>query len=197
MIVNDTIELYLASQSPRRRALLKEIGFTVKIVKAPDVEENYPPQLKAAEIPMFLAKLKADAYTEELPDNAILVTADTIVWLDNEVLGKPADMDDAIIMLGKLSGKMHQVFTGVNLKLGDKQVCFYDVTNVYFRELSTDEIRYYVEKYQPLDKAGAYGVQEWIGFTGVERVEGSYFNVMGLPTHKLYSELHKLLKDRL
>jgi len=194
MISNNKIELYLASQSPRRRALLKELGFKVTIVKAPDIEENYPSELKGPEIPMYLSKLKAEAFSDLLPENVVLITADTIVWLNNEVLGKPIDATDAINMLGKLSGKMHQVFTGVNLKYGNEQVCFYDATNVYFRELSVDEIRYYVEKYQPLDKAGSYGVQEWIGFTGVERIEGSYFNVMGLPTHKLYIELNKLLK---
>jgi septum formation protein len=196
MIFNQGIELYLASQSPRRRALLKELGFPVKIVKAPDIEEVYPLGLKGAEIPLYLSKLKAEAFTDELPDNAILVTADTIVWLNNEVLGKPADAADAMLMLSKLAGTMHQVFTGVSLKYRNKQISFSDVTNVYFRAMGADEIRFYVDKYQPLDKAGAYGIQEWIGFTGVERIEGSYFNVMGLPTHKLYGQLLQIINSK-
>jgi septum formation protein len=193
MVFTEDIVLYLASQSPRRRALLKELGFSVKIVKAPDIDEVYPPELTGADIPVYLSKQKADVFTDELPDNAILVTADTIVWLNNEVLGKPANAREAIDMLSKLSGAMHQVFTGVNLKFRNKQVSFYDVTNVYFRVLQKEEIQFYVDKFQPFDKAGAYGVQEWIGFTGVERIEGSYFNVMGLPTHKLYNQLLQLI----
>jgi septum formation protein len=193
MVFTADIVLYLASQSPRRRALLKELGFSVKIVKAPDIDEVYPPELTGADIPVYLSKQKADVFTDELPDNAILVTADTIVWLNNEVLGKPANAREAIDMLSKLSGSMHQVFTGVNLKFRNKQVSFYDVTNVYFRVLQKEEIQFYVDKFQPFDKAGAYGVQEWIGFTGVERIEGSYFNVMGLPTHKLYNQLLQLI----
>jgi septum formation protein len=194
MVLRDDIILYLASQSPRRRALLKELGFPVQIVKAPDIDEVYPEYLKGSEIPVYLSKLKAEAYTEKLPENAILVTADTIVWLSGEVLGKPEDENDAINMLSRLSGEMHEVFTGISLKFRDQQVCFYDVTKVYFRNLSKEEISFYVDKYKPFDKAGAYGVQEWIGFTGVERIEGSYFNVMGLPTHKLYAELSKIIE---
>jgi len=186
------VTLLLASQSPRRRALLKELGFPVRIVQPPNVDEVFPGHLKAGEIPVYLSQLKANAYTEPIPDDCILVTADTIVWLNNEVIGKPADRNDAIAMLKKLSGNQHQVYTGVCLKY--KNVChrFYDETNVYFRKLSNEEITYYVDLCRPFDKAGAYGVQEWIGFVGVERIEGSYFNVMGLPTHLLYSELLKL-----
>jgi septum formation protein len=190
---NDIV-LFLASQSPRRRALLKELGYKVEIIKAPDVDEIYPPNLKGPEIPVYLSKLKAQAFDGTLPDNAILVTADTIVWLNNEVLGKPKDMEDAINMLQKLSGKMHEVFTGVCLTYRDKQVCFFDTTRVYFRELTLEEIRYYVENFKPLDKAGAYGVQEWIGYAGVSHIEGSYFNVMGLPTFRLYEEISKIIE---
>ena len=190
---NNDITLLLASQSPRRRAMLKEIGFPVKIVQPPNVEEIYPIHLKHGEIPVYLSKLKANAYIEPIPDNCILVTADTIVWVNEEVIGKPLNREDAIAMLQKLSGNKHQVYTGVCLKY--KGIChlFCDETNVYFRNLSDKEIIYYVDQYKPFDKAGAYGVQEWIGFIGVERIEGSYFNVMGLPTHLLYKEILRLI----
>jgi septum formation protein len=193
MLINENIVLYLASQSPRRRALLKELGFNVQIVKAPDISEVYPENLSGPEIPVYLSKIKADTFKDKLPDNAVLITADTIVWLNNEVLGKPNDANEAIEMLLKLSGVKHHVFTGVNLKYRNHSVSFFDETLVYFRKMDLKEIHYYVEKFHPLDKAGAYGVQEWIGFTGVERIEGSYFNVMGLPTHKLYSHLIQLI----
>lgn len=190
------VELYLASQSPRRRALLKELGFPVKIVRAPGIEEIYPGTLTGPEIPVFLAKMKAEAYDELLPENAILITADTIVWTDNSVLGKPEGKAEAVEMLERLSGRMHQVFTGVCLKYRNKVHSFYDTTNVYFKPLSSEEIDYYVENNMPYDKAGAYGIQEWIGFIGVERIEGSYFNVMGLPTHRLYTEILKVAADK-
>ena len=190
---NNDITLLLASQSPRRRALLKEIGFPVKIVQPPNVDEIFPIHLKRGEIPVYLSQLKANAYLEPIPDNCILVTADTIVWVNEEVIGKPLNREDAIAMLQKLSGNKHQVYTGVCLK--NKGIChlFCDETNVYFRNLSDKEIIYYVDQYKPFDKAGAYGVQEWIGFIGVERIEGSYFNVMGLPTHLLYKEILRLI----
>jgi septum formation protein len=187
------IVLYLASQSPRRRALLKELGFKVNIVKAPDIDEIYPEYLTAYEIPLYLAKLKAESYTDLLPEKAVLITADTIVWLDNRVLGKPANLTEAKDMLLSLSSKMHKVYTGVCLKKGDYCYSFYDETDVFFKTLTKEEIEYYVDKFQPVDKAGAYGVQEWIGFIGVERINGSYFNVMGLPTHKLYNEIIKIV----
>jgi MAF protein len=188
-MMKQNIELLLASQSPRRRALLKELGFPVHIVQPPNVEEVFPDHLKAGEIPVYLSQLKAQAYSSEIPDGAMLVTADTIVWLNNEVIGKPIDRDDAIAMLKKLSGNMHYVYTGVCLNYKDISHCFCDETRVFFRELTDEEITFYVDKYEPFDKAGAYGVQEWIGFVGVERIEGSYFNVMGLPTHRLYVEI--------
>lgn len=188
------ITLLLASQSPRRRALLKEIGFPVHIVKAPDIDEVFPPHLTAGEIPVYLARLKSAAY-DGCDGNSILITADTIVWLNKEVLGKPSGRDEAIAMLQKLSGNMHQVYTGVCLRYRDAYHLICDETKVYFRELSDAEIIYYVDKYKPFDKAGAYGVQEWIGYTGVERIEGSYFNVMGLPVHRLYQEIFKLLQS--
>jgi len=193
MIKKNDITLLLASQSPRRRALLKEIGFPVKIVPPPNVDEIFPNHLKQGEIPVYLSQLKANAYAEAIPDNCILVTADTIVWVNGEVIGKPVNREDAIAMLQKLSGCKHQVYTGVCLKYKGISHLFCDETNVYFRKLSDDEITYYVDEYKPFDKAGAYGVQEWIGFIGVERIEGSYFNVMGLPTHLLYNEILKLI----
>ena len=189
----ENIELYLASQSPRRRALLKELGFPVKIVTPPNIDEVYPPDIKGPEIPLYLAKSKADVYTGDLPENAMLVTADTIVWINNQVIEKPKDENDAKTMLQILSGNMHQVFTGICLKYKGNSYSFYDETKVFFKNLSLQEIIYYVEKYKPFDKAGAYGVQEWIGFIGVERIEGSYFNVMGLPTHRLYAEITSIL----
>jgi septum formation protein len=190
---NKNITLLLASQSPRRRALLKELGFPVKIVKSPDIDEIFPEDMKGGDIPVYLAQLKAKSYLEPIADDSILITADTIVWLNEEVIGKPADRTEAITMLQKLSGNKHQVYTGVCLKYKDKYTLFYDTTNVYFRKLGQTEILYYVDSFNPYDKAGAYGVQEWIGFVGVERIEGSYFNVMGLPTHLLYQTILSLI----
>ena len=186
------ITLLLASQSPRRRALLKELGFPVKIVKAPDIDEVFPDNLKEGDIPLYLAKLKSEAY-DNCDDNSILVTADTIVWVDDEVIGKPEDREDAINMLKKLSGKMHYVYTGVCLKYKSECHLICDETKVYFKNLTEEEIIYYIDNYKPFDKAGAYGVQEWIGFIGVERIDGSYFNVMGLPVHRLYSAITALI----
>jgi septum formation protein len=193
MVKTTDITLLLASQSPRRRALLKELGFPVKIVAPPNVEEVFPDHLRAGEIPQYLAELKAGSYTEFIPDDAMLVTADTIVWLNEEVIGKPDEREDAIVMLRKLSGNTHHVYTGVCLKYKGRCHLFCDETKVSFKTLSEEDIIFYVDTYKPFDKAGAYGVQEWIGFVGVERIEGSYFNVMGLPTHRLYSEILLLL----
>lgn len=193
MVSEHKITLLLASQSPRRRALLKELGWAVTIVRPPQVDEIFPTHLTAGEIPVYLAQLKSESYIDPIPDDSILVTADTIVWLNNEVIGKPQHRDDAISMLQKLSGNMHQVFTGVCLKYKGNNHLFCDETNVYFRKLELEEIIYYLDTYKPFDKAGAYGVQEWIGFIGIERIEGSYFNVMGLPTHRLYEMIKELV----
>jgi septum formation protein len=194
MIRDTTVTLLLASQSPRRRALLKEMGFPVKIVGAPNIEEIFPEHLTGGEIPEYIAEQKANAYSDLLKDDEILVTADTIVWLDGEVIGKPADRNDAIGMLQKLSGNMHYVYTGICLTYHGKKHLFCDETRVFFRQLTLEEIVYYVDNYKPFDKAGAYGVQEWIGFVGVERIEGSYFNVMGLPIHRLYNGINELIQ---
>ena len=182
--------IILASGSPRRQELFKELGLDFSIqVKA--VEEVYPPTLKGAEITNYLAELKAAAFTE-LGENDIIITADTIVWLNDKAIEKPKDKPHAIEMLQEISGKCHEVITSICIKTVTSQKVFYDVTKVCFKPLSREEITYYVDKYQPFDKAGAYGIQEWIGFIGVTKIEGSYFNVMGLPVHKLYEELMKL-----
>ena len=181
-------ELILASKSPRRQLLLKELGLDFKI-KDLDVEEQFPEKLSREAIPLFLAKLKAEEAKKTLQDNQIMITADTIVWLGKEVLNKPTDENDAKKMLTRLSGHMHEVITAVSLSSVKKSNSFYVVTEVYFKSLSEEEINYYVETFKPLDKAGAYGVQEWIGYMGVDKINGSYFNVMGLPLKELYEEL--------
>lgn len=186
----DKLELILASQSPRRQHLLKELGipFTIKVKS---VDEVFPSTLKREEIPLYLAKLKAKAFEGEIQSNQILITADTIVWLNDSVLEKPANFQVAFSILRTLSGKKHTVYTGVCIKSNDKETSFWASTDVYFKELTDDEIHYYVENFKPYDKAGAYGIQEWIGYIGIKHIEGSYFNVMGLPIQKLYDQLLK------
>lgn len=183
--------MILASRSPRRKHLLKELGFTFDVIPYSDVDEDYPPELKPDQIPVYLARKKASGFSEDLDQNTILITADTIVWYDNRVLDKPKDEADAYRILKKLSGNMHTVITGVCLKSAEKEVAFSETTNVYFASLNDKEIDYYLKKFQPYDKAGAYGIQEWIGYIGIEKIEGSYFNVMGLPVQKLYVELKR------
>ena len=182
-----TFNIILGSQSPRRKELLAglDIEFTTKVI--PGLEETYPDTLQGEEIPIYLAEQKADAYT--LEDNDLLITADTIVWLDGRVYGKPADEAEAREMLRSLSGKTHDVITGVCVRTNKKNVSFASTTKVRFAELTDAEIEHYVNKYRPMDKAGAYGIQEWIGYIGVEHIEGSYFNVMGLPIQRLYTVL--------
>ena len=182
--------LLLASKSPRRHYLLKELGLDFE-VRTKEVDESFPEQLKAAEIPLYLCEKKADAFDEELTDNTIVITADTIVWLDGHVLNKPQNFNDAVRMLQLLSGKMHEVYTGVCLKSKHKTTSFVALTKVYFKELSLEEIEFYIRNYNPYDKAGAYGAQEWIGYIAIYRIEGTYFNVMGLPVRELYEELLK------
>jgi len=187
-------DIILASKSPRRQQLLSGIGINFRTVNHLEMEEVYPAVLRGAEIPVYLAQAKAAFYQSLIERNTLLITADTIVWLENEVIGKPSGEEDAVEMLMKLSGNMHEVFTGVCIKTATQERVFHAVSKVFFRKLSEDEIRYYVKGYKPFDKAGAYGVQEWIGYVGVERIEGSYFNVMGLPVQKLYCELLKLIE---
>lgn len=185
-------KLILASNSPRRQELLKGLGIEFEIKVMPDLDESFPDHLGSEEIAVYIARSKAEAYKAIIAEGQLVITADTIVWLEGEVLGKPADEADAARMLRKLSGKTHQVITGVCLTTTHWQRSFSAVTQVTFASLTEEEISYYVAHYQPMDKAGAYGIQEWIGFVGVEHIEGSYFNVMGLPVQKLYKELMKV-----
>ena len=183
--------IILGSNSPRRRELLAglDLDFEVKVI--PGLEEHYPATLQPEEIPVFLAKQKAEAYIPTLPEKTLLITADTIVWNRNEVIGKPKNREEAIRMLQSLSGHEHHVVTGVCLTTTDKQKAFSVISAVKFATLTDEEIGYYVDKYQPFDKAGAYGIQEWIGYVGVESINGSFYNVMGLPVQRLYQELKK------
>ncbi|NDW12369.1 septum formation protein Maf [Bacteroides sp. 214] len=183
----------LASASPRRQELLAGLGIDFSIKVLPDVDESYPPTLQAEAIPLHIARTKAAAYqSKQLPDE-LIITADTIVWLDGKVLGKPMDDAEACEMLRMLSGKTHQVITGVCLTTTAWQRSFSAMSEVTFATLTDEEIAYYVANYHPMDKAGAYGVQEWIGYIGVEKIIGSFYNVMGLPIQRLYKELMKLV----
>lgn len=187
----------LASNSPRRKELLSGLGVNFSVKTLPDVDESFPDTLKGEEIPLFIARKKADAYkmlfssvtSNEVEEPLLVITADTIVWMEDEVLGKPANATEARVMLSKLSGKKHQVITGVCLTTALWQKSFAAVSEVQFSSLTEEEMDYYIHNYCPYDKAGAYGVQEWIGFIGVESIQGSYFNVMGLPIQRLYREL--------
>jgi len=180
----------LASKSPRRQQLLESLGLTFSI-RLKEVEEVYPEGLRKEEVPVYLAELKAQAFINELAENEIVITADTVVCLENEILGKPNDYKEAFSMLTNLSGKEHQVITGVCLTSKNKSTSFYSLTNVMFKELTAQEIEYYISEYKPYDKAGAYGIQEWIGTIGITHIEGSFYNVMGLPIQKLYEEIQK------
>ena len=191
MIFPENIKNYqiiLASQSPRRQALLKELKFNFE-VQVKEVDEVFPPHLAKEEIAVYLAELKAQAFNSELSNNKLVITADTIVWVNNQVLNKPANYQHAFEMLSTLSNNKHTVYTGVCLKTKTKTKTFWASTDVYFAKLDKEEIDYYINTYKPYDKAGSYGIQEWIGYIAIERIEGSYFNVMGLPIQKLYNEL--------
>lgn len=191
----DNLEKYkviLASGSPRRRELMAGLGVNYEVRILPDVDESYPDTLQGEEIPLYIAKEKADAYIPMMQPDELIITADTIVWLDGKVLGKPRDREDALQMLRTMSGRTHEVFTGVCITTTDWQRSFTAQTEVRFATLSEEEIAYYVDNFQPMDKAGAYGVQEWIGFIGVENISGSYYNIMGLPVQRLYRELLKV-----
>jgi septum formation protein len=189
----DNYNIILASQSPRRLELLGGLNIPFEVQEV-DVEESYPSQLVGVDIPMYLAEKKADAFIPQMKDNTLLITADTIVWHEGCVFGKPIDKEDATRMLKSLSGKTHQVITGVCISTLLKRKTFHVISEVRFSRLTPDEIEYYLHNFQPYDKAGAYGVQEWIGYIGVEYIEGSYFNVMGLPVQRLYTELKRWKK---
>jgi septum formation protein len=186
--------IILASQSPRRKQLLEGLGLQFEI-RPVNVDETYPLHLKHKEIAVYLSELKALAFDFKLLcENCLVITADTIVWQNDQILQKPVNYDDAARILNLLSGKMHEVITGVTLRTTDRMNTFYAVTEVYFKQLSHEEIHYYLTHFNPYDKAGAYGGQEWIGYIGIEKIEGSFFNVVGLPVQKLYTELLNFLQ---
>jgi len=188
----DDFNIILASQSPRRQTLLKELGINF-ITKSADIDESFSSNLVKEEIPLFLANAKAEAMQTSLKTNDILITADTIVWLGERAINKPKDRSDAFEMISELSGNCHTVYTGVQLTNLQKKVSFFSETKVFFSELEASEINYYLDTFKPYDKAGAYGIQEWIGYVGVERIEGSYFNVMGFPVHQVYQQLKQFI----
>ncbi len=179
--------IVLGSKSPRRKQLLIEGGFEF-IVKHYDVDESYPKSLKKEEIPLYLSRKKAEAYNEPLND-VVLICADTIVCIDDKILNKPKDFHEAYKMLKLLSGTMHEVYTGVTLRREDDYQSFFEKTEVYFKPLTSNEIEQYIKHFSPFDKAGGYGIQEWIGYIGVEKIVGCFYNVMGMPVSRLYSEL--------
>ena len=181
-------DIILGSKSPRRQQLLSDLGLKFS-VQSMDIPEVFPEDLRMTEVPVYLAELKAEAFRPLLKENQLVITADTIVWLDGSVLNKPAGYNEGFQMLSDLSGKKHQVLTGVCLLSAEKKISFYASTDVWFKELSNEEIYFYLDNYRPYDKAGAYGIQEWIGYIGINRIEGSFFNVMGLPIQSLYEHL--------
>lgn len=183
--------ILLGSKSPRRQELLKGIipEFAIRVK---EIDESFPSNLKKQEIPVYLSQQKANAFDSELKStNGLLITCDTIVWINDHALNKPADKNEAIAMLEELSGNKHEVYTGVTLSNADKKVSFFESTNVYFKKLTAEEINFYIDHFKPYDKAGSYGVQEWMGYVGMCKIEGCFFNVMGLPLSKLYTELQK------
>ncbi len=182
--------IVLASNSPRRRELLAGLGIDFEVRVLPDIDESYPEgKLATADIPRYIAEKKAEAYLDRMGSDELIITADTVVIVGDEVLGKPADGDEARVMLGKISGRTHQVVTGVCIVTCGRRKSFSVSTDVTFKVLTDEETDYYISEYRPFDKAGAYGIQEWIGYVGVTGLEGSYFNVMGLPVQRIYSEL--------
>ncbi len=193
-MITDDISRYrliLASRSPRREQLLKELGIQFEVVGS-DFDETYPDHLKGAGIAEYLAEKKAESFSGKLKDNEIVITADTIVWCHGRVFGKPVDRKDAMDMIRELAGNTHEVITGVTLLSLTGRTTFSESTKVTFDNLTEKEISYYIDNFRPYDKAGAYGIQEWIGLAACSRIEGSYFNVVGLPVHKLYRELIRM-----
>ena len=182
-------KVILASNSPRRKELLGGLGIDFEVRTLSDIDESYPNALRGEDIPMFISGKKAEAYKQGMADDEMIITADTIVYDNGQVLGKPKNRGEAVQMLKELSGHAHEVITGVSIVTKKKTVQFASTSKVTFSTLTDEEIAYYVDTYKPYDKAGAYGIQEWIGYVAVTRIEGSYFNVMGLPIQKLYSEL--------
>ena len=188
----ENYRVILASNSPRRKELLGGLGIKFEVRTLQDIDESYPSSLKSEEIPMYISGKKAEVYKQSMADDELIITADTIVYNNGQVLGKPKDRGKAMLMLKELSGHAHEVITGVTIVTREKTAQFASTSKVYFAELTDEEIAYYVDIYKPFDKAGAYGIQEWIGYVAVTRIEGSYFNVMGLPIQRLYTELKTL-----
>lgn len=183
--------IILASNSPRRRELLRGLDLAFDVRVLPDIAENFPETIEPKDVAEYISKVKANAYLDTITEKELVLTADTVVIIDREILGKPHDAEQAKAMLHKISGRKHQVVTGVCLTTKERQHSFSVSTDVTFKELPDAEINYYVETYEPFDKAGAYGIQEWIGYVGVTSLEGSYFNVMGLPVQRIWTELNK------
>ncbi len=194
--VSNNFDIILASGSPRRRELLAGMGVAFRVAERYAVEEVYPEGMELREVPAYLANLKAEAYPEMLGDRQILITADTVVIHDGRVIGKPKGREEAIRTLRGLAGSAHEVVTGVVLRNRTAKRLFSEVARVVFGALTDEEIEYYVDRFRPYDKAGAYGIQEWIGYVGIERIEGSFYNVMGLPTRRLYRELTDFIKKQ-
>ena len=184
-------KIVLGSNSPRRRELLAGLDIDFEVQVIPGIDESFPDTLPAFDVPVYIARKKAEAYIPSMPADELLITADTIVWTFGEILGKPKDREDAIAMLRKLSGCVHEVITGVCITTKEKTISFSASSAVSFARLDEEEIVYYVDKYRPFDKAGSYGIQEWIGYVAVEAINGSFYNVMGLPVRLLYQELKK------
>jgi len=184
-------KIILGSKSPRRQTLLKELNVDFEI-RLQDVDEIYPEDLPGEEVPAFLSKLKGAVFANLINENEVVVTSDTIVYLNNSILGKPLDRNDAIGILKALSGKMHHVITGVTIQQKHSSYTFTEKTEVYFKTLSDSEITYYIDTFKPFDKAGAYGIQEWIGYIGIEKINGCFYNVMGLPLFRLHQEFLRL-----
>ena len=189
-------KILLGSHSPRRRQLLQQMDIEYEAIKIDDVDEIYPAGIAAEEVPVYLSRLKADAHSRHLRSGELLITADTVVIVDGQIVGKPVDIDDAKRMLKLLSGRSHKVVTGVTLTTLDRSESFSDETLVTFNKLPEDVISRYVEKYRPLDKAGAYGIQEFIGMIGIKKIDGCFYNVMGLPTGALYEHLQNFLAEK-
>lgn len=189
-LIKSNWNFILGSKSPRRKELLGKLGLDFE-VDSKDVDEVYPDHLVPQQVPEYLAKLKSDPFTD-LGDKDLVITSDTVVIFQNEILGKPKDRDEAISILSKLSNQWHEVVTGVCLKTKDKEITFSDTTRVLFKEITREEIEYYVDNFHPFDKAGSYGIQDWFGVTCVDRIEGCYFNVMGLPVRLIYRNLKEL-----
>ena len=196
MLLHDKLKgfrLILASQSPRRQQLLADAGLEYELAPRFECDEVFPNDMAADDVAGYLSRLKSEAYPAELGERDILLTADTVVVVDNDILGKPASREEAVAMIQRMSGREHKVITGVTLRSCSTLKTFSVCSDVVFRALSDEEIAYYVDEYRPMDKAGAYGIQEWIGYVGIERINGSFYNVMGLPVQRVYTELQIFL----